>query len=203
MKKILLILVLLVLSNSAYSQYIGGVADGYSAALITTIPSDTITISIDLNQGWNTISSNILPSTPNMEDIFADLEELAIVINSVGQIFFPPININQIGNWNIAQGYMVNVTAPATLHIIGTAINPLGIEINLVTGWNLISYLRNSPMAISTALAGISSSIILVKNNLGQLYYPAYGLNTIVNMQKGQGYWIYMNSNAVLTYPGN
>ncbi|HPO63969.1 MAG TPA: hypothetical protein PK762_12895 [Candidatus Kapabacteria bacterium] len=164
-------------------------------------PLDEIIIS--LNQGWNTISSSILPNAPNMDSIFAEMEELVIVKNADGQIFEPSQNINQIGDWNIAHGYMVYITAPATLQITGTAVNPTETEINLVSGWNLVSYLRNSPLAINTALEGISSSIILVKNNQGQLYYPAYGLNTLGNMQQGQGYWLYMNSPAVLVYPGN
>lgn len=158
---------------------------------------------INLNAGWNTISANYLPDEPNLENIFAEMEELVIVKNADGQIFNPAQNINQIGDWNIAHGYMVYVTAPATLQITGTAVNPAETEINLVTGWNLVSYLRKSPLAINTAMAGISSSIILVKNNLGQLYYPAYGLNTLGNMQQGQGYWIYMSSPAALVYPGN
>ncbi len=159
--------------------------------------------SISLSTGWNTISSYINPSALNMENVFADLEELIIVKNADGQIYNPAQNINQIGNLNIAHGYMVYVTAPATLQITGTEVNPTETEINLVTGWNLISYLRNSSMPIGTALAGINNSIILVKNNAGQIYFPAYYLNTIGNMLPGQGYWIYMNSNAVLTYPGN
>ncbi|HPI21411.1 MAG TPA: hypothetical protein PKY56_13690, partial [Candidatus Kapabacteria bacterium] len=141
---------------------------------------------INLNTGWNTISANFLPDAPNMENIFTEMEELVIVKNADGQIYEPAQNINQIGDWNIAHGYMVYVTAPATLQITGTAVNPSETEINLLSGWNLVSYLRNSPLAISTAFEGINNSIILVKNNMGQLYYPAFGLNTLGNMQQGQ-----------------
>ncbi len=175
----------------------------YSLSHTKTFLKDFLTENISLSFGWNTISSNILPNAPNMEDVFAEIEDLVIVKNADGQIYEPAQNVNQIGDWNIAHGYMVYVTAPATLQITGTAVNPTETEINLVSGWNLVAYFRNSPLAISTALEGISSSVILVKNNLGQLYYPFYGLNTLGNMQQGQGYWLYMNSNAVLVYPGN
>ncbi len=181
----------------------GDIISAWSEVWSFTTVSAPQYIDINLNQGWNTISSNIIPNAPNMEDIFAEMDELVIVKNAAGQIFEPAQNINQIGDWNIAHGYMVYITAPATLQITGTAVDPTETEINLVSGWNLVSYLRNSPLAISTALEGINNSLILVKNNLGQLYYPAYGLNTIGNMQQGQGYWIYMSSPAVLTYPGN
>ncbi len=180
----------------------GGIRSGYSSKGNDEY-GQYYNIEIELSSGWNTISANFLPDAPNMENIFTEMEELIIVKNAAGQIFNPAQNINQIGDWNIAHGYMVYVTAPATLQITGTAVNPTETEINLVSGWNLVSYLRNSPLAINTALEGISSSIILVKNNQGQLYYPSMGLNTIGNMQQGQGYWIYMSAPEVLVYPGN
>ncbi len=170
-------------------------------AIVSIIPLSNQ--SIDLNQGWNLISSNIIPNQADMEDVFAEMEDLVIVKNADGQIYNPAQSINEIGGWNIAHGYMVYVTAPATLQITGTAVEPTETEINLVTGWNLISYLRNSQMPVGTALASLNSSLILVKNNIGQLYYPSYYLNTLGNMLPGQGYWLYMSAPAVLTYPGN
>jgi len=161
-------------------------------------------INIDLNQGWNLISSNIIPSNSQMEEIFLYIENnILFVKNRLGQVFIPLYEINHIGNWNITHGYIVYVTSPDTLQITGTEVNPTETEINLVSGWNLISYLRNLQMPVETALAGINSSLILVKNNIGQLYYPSYFLNTLGNMQPGQGYWLFMSEPAVLTYPGN
>ncbi len=165
----------------------------------TTISSTTQDIS--LNSGWNLISSNINPTNPDLESIFDGMEELVIVKNAGGQTFNPNQGINQIGNWNFASAYIVYVNSPATLQIIGTAINPSEAEINLVAGWNLIAYLKDSPLSIETALASINSSIRLVKNNVGEMYYPFFGINAIGNMLPGQGYWIYMNENAVLVYP--
>ncbi len=202
MKKLLLCLILLCSSTNIYSQYLTGIEDGYSSKSITNIvPVNGEIININLSTGWNTISSNIIPENPDIAAVFSDVENLVLVKNSTGAIYNPATNLNEIGNWNITDSYFVYVSAPATLQIIGTAVDPNEIEINLSSGWNLISYLRNTQMEINIALESINTSIILLKNNLGQLYYPAYGLNTIGNMQQGQGYWIYMNSNAVLVYP--
>ncbi|NLO18798.1 MAG: hypothetical protein GX121_02795 [Ignavibacteria bacterium] len=192
-------------NNSTYFWRVnasdGALTSDWSLAWSFTTYSE---INIDLNQGWNIISSNITPKNPLLDSVFASIKEnIVFVKNKFSQLYVPAYQINQIGNWNIAHGYMVYVTAPATLQITGTAVDPTETEINLVTGWNLISYLRNSQMPISTALAGISSSIILVKNNAGQLYCPAYGLKTLGNMLPGQGYWIYMSAPAAFTYPGN
>ena len=158
---------------------------------------------ISINAGWNIISSYINPENSNIEEIFSGMDNLVIVKNGSGQIYSPNQGINQIGEWNIVHGYMVYVTSPATLEISGTAIVPNETQINLVTGWNLIAYLRNSQISIETALGSITNSIVLVKDNQGNIYFPGYYLNTIGSMQPGKGYWFYMNAPAVLTYPGN
>jgi len=160
-------------------------------------------LSINLISGWNLISSNVLPLEPVMDSIFNNTENLVIVKNNAGQVYSPSFGINQIGNWDISQGYYVYVTSSSILQIEGILVNPLETPINLNQGWNLVSYLRNSEMLAPDALQGISASMLFAKDKMGNIYHPGYGINTIGNMQPGQGYWIYMNAPAFLTYPGN
>ncbi len=98
---------------------------------------------------------------------------------------------------------MVNTYSNCNFSITGTAVIPESSPIQLFPGWSLISYLRNNPIDVVTAMSSISNSIILIKDNYGNIYYPGYGINNIGNMQVGQGYWIYMNAPAVLIYPEN
>ena len=58
-------------------------------------------------------------------------------------------------------------------------------------------------MSAITALSSISSSLVLAKNNAGGIYSPVFGINTLGNMQPGQGYYFYMNTAAILIYPAN
>jgi len=160
-------------------------------------------LTINLNSGWNLISSNIVPENTNIIDIFSEVNNLKLVKNQAGNIYDPAFGINTIGNWNINYGYWVYMTAPSILQILGLEVNPLETPINLNQGWNLISYLRNSDMLAPDALQGISGSMLFAKDKMGNLYHPGYGINTLGNMQPGQGYWIYMNAPAVLTFPGN
>ena len=69
------------------------------------------------------------------------------------------------------------------------------------SGWNMISYLRSTPMDISIALSSLGSNIILVKNNSGQTYIPSLSINTIGNMVSGQGYQVKMAAPGILVYP--
>jgi hypothetical protein len=73
--------------------------------------------------------------------------------------------------------------------------------IPLASGWNMTAYLPQSNMSAVTALSGVVSQITLVKNNLGNVYWPDYGVNTLGDMQVGQGYKIHMKNAASLTYP--
>jgi len=144
-----------------------------------------------------------LPLETAMETIFNQTENLVIVKNNEGQIYSPSFGINQIGNWDITQGYYVYVTSPSILQIEGILVNPLETPINLNQGWNLVSYLRNSEMLAQDALQGITGSMLFAKDKMGNIYHPGYGINNLGNMIPGQGYWIYMNAPAVLTFPGN
>ncbi|HPO63990.1 MAG TPA: fibronectin type III domain-containing protein [Candidatus Kapabacteria bacterium] len=160
-------------------------------------------LNINLNSGWNLISSNVMPENTNIIEIFSEVNNLKLVKNQAGKIYDPAFGINTIGNWNINFGYWVYMTAPSILQIAGIEVNPLENSINLNQGWNLVSYLRNSDLLTSDALQGITGSMLFAKDKMGNIYHPGYGINNIGNMQVGQGYWIYMNAPAVLIYPEN
>ncbi len=167
---------------------------------LNTIPDE---LNIPLQFGWNIISSNLIPDEPAMTSIFEGMNNYFLVKNDAGQIYSPFWGLEQIGDWNIEAGYYVYTNSSSILNISGNEVNPVLQGIQLNPGWNLVSYLRNSPMNAQQALAGISSQLIMAKNNLGGIYHPGFGINTLGEMQPGQGYWLYLSSPVVLTYPGN
>jgi hypothetical protein len=57
-------------------------------------------------------------------------------------------------------------------------------------------------MSPAVALAGIIKQIEIVKNNVGNAYIPAYGINGMGNMEVGEGYMVYATQDSVtLIYP--
>lgn len=156
---------------------------------------------INLASGWNTISGYVIPDNPSMPAVFQNINSNIIIVkNNTGQTYIPSLNINTIGNWDYKQGYKAKTSAASVLTIGCIKANP-STPINLNLGWNMVSYLRTTPMNISTALASLGSNIIIVKNNAGQTYIPDLNVNTIGNMQPGQGYQIKMRAPAQLAYP--
>lgn len=192
-------------STTQYWWRVGIEDDGYYIwSDIWTFTTEPASLQINLNTGWNTISSNVVPESPEMPEVFSGISSNTILVkNGLGEIYSPVFGINNIGNWDISDGYLVYMNSSTSLNIFGTNVIPENTPINLVSGWNLVSYLRAAPMDAALAFSNILPYLVLAKNNNGYIFSPQYGLNNIGNLLTGQGYWLYMSAPAVLVYPSN
>lgn len=177
---------------------------GYSDILeVKTLPDKHL---IQLNAGWNMISTYIKLNNMNMEIVLLSIvNDIVIVKNNFGQIYFPEFEINDIGNWNYKEAYQVYTKKSTTLEIEGAKSIPQSDIIELNAGWNMLAYLRDNPINIETALASLTNNSILIiaKDNMGNVFYPAFDINMIGDMVPGQGYQIYLVFNANFLYPEN
>ena len=165
-----------------------------------------VTHEIPLEEGWNMISTYVQPENTALEDIFTEIEESTVLVkNNFGQIYYPEFEINDIGDWDVKQGYQVYMSQAETLTITGLKIVPETTEIALSAGWNMLAYLRDNAMNIEIALATlvVDEKLVIAKDNMGNVFYPAFEINMIGNMLPGQGYQIYMISGGTLVYPEN
>jgi hypothetical protein len=160
---------------------------------------------IVFNQGWSMVSSYINPTKPDMREVFAIAgEELAIVKDGLGRVFVPSFDINDIGDWKPEHGYQVYFSSGSRMIVMtGIILDPDITPLTLTTGWNLISYIRYSPMDIAEALTEINDKIIIVKNNAGAVYIPEFEINDIDDMLPGEGYQVFLSEQATLVYPSN
>jgi hypothetical protein len=164
----------------------------------------SFTQTISLLQGWSIISTYIVPFEPNCYDVFDPvLSDFVIAKNGAGAVFWPLYSLNQIGSLVLGEGYQLKMIVYNTLDIVGTACEPQNTPINLPGGWSIAGYLRQTSGLIVTMLSPIVSNIIIVKNGAGNVYWPQYTVDNIVNMNPGEGYQIKVTSPVVLTYPAN
>ena len=97
---------------------------------------------IELNQGWNIISTYINRNV-SIEDLFESVEEnIVIVKNNLGIAYLPDWDFNGIGELNPLEGYYVKTTNSTLLNINGVFMIPEENPIPLNSGWSTISYLR-------------------------------------------------------------
>lgn len=159
---------------------------------------------IVLQQGWNLTSSWVAPGQANLDSIFADvLDDIVLVKDGAGQVYIPEFGVNTIGDWDPLQAYQIYAETSTTLTIEGTAIVPEATPISLSTQWNLVPYLRDEPMSVDIALASIASVLVIAKDYAGRVYIPEFGINTIGDLEPGQGYKVYVDQAVNLTYPAN
>ncbi|HEY9187446.1 MAG TPA: T9SS type A sorting domain-containing protein [Ignavibacteria bacterium] len=157
---------------------------------------------IKLNQGWNLISSYANPINSNLDTICSSIQSSMVLLkDGFGRFYWPQFNIRQISNFDFRNGYQIYMLAPATLTIIGNNVLWDTTKIKLIRGWNMISYLRQIPMRIDSALSSILSKVVLVKNDSGQFYWKEFNVNTIGSMKPGIGYQVYMIDSATFNYP--
>ena len=176
-----------------------------SYTLTTTEPDGETsgsTQTLDLDEGWNTVSLTVTPDNPDIEAMFSGVVgDVVLVQNNTGQIYYPEFGINDIGQWNPLEAYEINTTAATSIVVTGAPIVPEATPITVAAGWNLIPYLPTYPLPIEDALASIAADVVVVIDNVGRIYYPEFGINDIVTMEPGQGYSIYVDREVTLTYP--
>jgi hypothetical protein len=155
-----------------------------------------------LKQGWNLVSSWVAPDDSLLENLLAPITgALLLVKDGAGKAYWPAYHIDLLTYWDFRQGYWFYVTEAAELLLTGRLAASGGGSQALQRGWNLIAYLRPSPAAVENVFSGIAGELLLVKDGAGHVYWPAYHIDTIGEMQPGLGYYLYLNNPATLEWP--
>ena len=93
------------------------VFDGISGILAL---SNTMTQDLELNQGWNLISTYIIPDYPNISDVFAPIvNNLYLAKDEFGNVFWPEWDLNNIGDNTPGKAYKIKMNADDTLQVRG------------------------------------------------------------------------------------
>ena len=167
------------------------------------IGGDCVTQQININEGWNLISTYVIPDNAGMLTVFQEIDaDILVVKNILGQAVFPSLGINTIGNWNSQEGYKVKAYNNTVLSIGCELLDP-ATPFPLPVDWYIIPFPRTAAMDIDIALGNIAANIVLVKDISGNAYMPGLGINTIGTMEPGKGYYIKMSNPDVLVYPDN
>ena len=162
------------------------------------------TQSLQLNQGWNMISTYIEPDYPMIDSVFSSvLPEVIIAKDDQGSIFWPAFSVNSIGSLVLGKGYQVNMSSTQLLNVSGTMQEPETLTLALPQGWSIMGYMRTAPGNIVDLLSPVLSNIVIVKDGQGNAYWPQWGVNMIGSMQPGKGYQIKLMAAANYAYPAN
>ncbi len=76
-------------------------------------------------------------------------------------------------------------------------------QINLPPGWQIISsYINPATPLMDSVLSGLDSSLVIMKDDLGNVYYPQYNINMIGDFAFPEGYQVKMSVADTLLVKG-
>jgi hypothetical protein len=159
-----------------------------------------VTQSIILNSGWNIWSTYVDPADSDMEVLFSNIvEDIVICKNESGLVYWPAFELNNIGDIEDAAGYQVKTSATTTLEVTGLALDP-EMQFEIESGWGIIGYTKPDPSDAEAMMAPVVNDLVIMKNENGLVYWPAFELNNIGDMEAGEGYQIKMDASVMFSY---
>jgi hypothetical protein len=158
---------------------------------------------IELAEGWGIWSTYIDPANPSMDAVFADIvNNLTIVKDESGQVYWPMFGLNSIGELTDGKGYQAKMMADDVLVLEGNLV-PFDLPLNLTEGWGIMGFLHPNEEGYpaSDMMAPVVDQLTILKDESGSVYWPMFGLNSIGNMIRDKGYQVKMMSDVVFSYP--
>jgi hypothetical protein len=156
---------------------------------------------LDLKAGWNLISFYVESEDMTPATLFNPIKSSLLIIKDTTSIYNPdlPEFLNSLKKIRQDKGYWVRMKEDKFLTVKGSM--PKEVTINLRSGWNLIGYPVREPIALSEIFKSIINDVKLLKN-LFKSYdstLPSF-LNTLIQMEPGDGYWVKMKKAATLKF---
>ena len=134
---------------------------------------------IEFTEGWNLWSTYIDPINPDIESVLSDIiDDVFIMKDESGASFWPMFGLNSIGPLSKGEGYQLKMYNPNDLVIEGSLV-PYDYEINIPEGWSFIGYLHQDSFDAVEMMSPVSSSLIILKDGDGFVYWPLFGINGI------------------------
>ena len=194
------------LPGGHYYWSVQTIDNSFAGSEFSTAGSFTVTDyhSLGIGTGWSLISTYVEPFDTDIETICEEIvDNMLMVKNLDGDLYFPDLNINDIDDWNIEEGYKIYMDNQDELTFEGVKVRPENVTLSLAEDWNWIPYLRDEDMSVETAMEDIEDDMLIIKDINGNLYIPSLNINSLQTLKTGMGYIIYMNNSSEYTYPEN
>ena len=154
--------------------------------------------SIPLRAGWNMVSSPLeLFDSTFVNCIGSAAPNLLYAKNQTGSIFSKN-EINEISLWHRGDAFYVFAASADTLLLYGTPIQQQST--NIVAGWNLVPYCRSESISPNTIFSAVLDKIVLISDDSGHFFVPAYGINTIGMLTPGKAYRVFAKQSCSIVY---
>jgi hypothetical protein len=153
---------------------------------------------IPMPLGWNGWSSFIAPAAKaTFAGIVAPVAADMIISQYFGNLYWPAYGINTMGDFSNAHGYLTKMSAQASLTITGDYASTT-VAVN--AGWNIFPVLSTCNVD-AAELLNIDGFVIAVEIAGNGVYYPAYNINTLLELVPGKAYYVKTTAAGTFTFP--
>lgn len=155
-------------------------------------------------KGWNWMALYVQPDDMSMQTVLAPINaEVTMAKSQTG--FMESTGSEWYGNeimMNNSEMYKINLSAPATLKVLGRVADPSSRLITVKQGWNWIAYNATSAMSLDEAFAGMQPEDgDVVKAQSCFAVYDGYEwAGTLSLLEPSQGYMLYSVATADRTF---
>ena len=174
--------------------------------VLLSLEASVVCQEINFPDGWFMFSSHIHADQMDMDVLFSPIIDDVITIkDNYGKAYLPEFDFNGIGDIQIGQGYQIKTASEISLELCGTYATPEDHSVELVSGWNMIGYLRLHASNAESVLSDIyeADNLIVMKDYSGRPYLPEFNFNGIGDLKPGQGYQLKVHQADTLHYLSN
>jgi len=175
----------------------------HMVATCQTNETDPYCHQIHLPGGWFNYSSYVVADNMDTEVVMNSIDDhLLILKNNNGDAYLSEWGFNGIGELDFREGYQIKTNGPDILEICGLKMQPEEHEIAIESGWNSISYLKETPTSVEEVMQGLTNNgnLIILKDYKGMAYFPELNFNGIGDMHSGQGYKLKSKTAGTIIY---
>lgn len=157
-----------------------------------------------LTKGWNWMALYVQPDDMSMQTVLAPINaDVTMAKSQTG--FMESTGSGWYGDeimMNNSEMYKINLSAPATLKVLGRVVDTSSRLITVKQGWNWIAYNATSAMSLNDAFAGMQPEDgDVVKAQSCFAVYDGYEwAGTLSLLEPGQGYMLYSVATADRTF---
>nr|NQU92952.1 T9SS type A sorting domain-containing protein [Bacteroidota bacterium] len=151
-------------------------------------------------EGWNSISSYILPFDADVEVLFAPIVDELTIMRNLTSVYWPGENVNTIGNFDNTSGYALKVSEDVDFGICG--IEFADNELTFTPGWHYLPVLSGCDVNTMDLFTGHLDDIVIVQDLIGsQVFWPDMGIYSLENLYPGNAYKIKVTNEFSITFP--
>jgi len=154
---------------------------------------------LQLNTGWSSISSFVVPENASIETLFGNIVDKIVIMVGDGGVYYPSQGINTIFDWNSQSGYIIKMTEDAQVFFSG--VEAASGTVSFTSGWSVLPVTSSCEVNVAD-LFGAYTQVLAVKEIAGTgMYWPEKGINTLMTLSPGKAYYILTNDDLEFSYP--